>query len=219
MTDLLDFWWEWLPNLLSGLQISLTVTAVCLVLGIPLGLVLAFGVQSRKAVVRSATLVIVEIGRGTPALILLQFAYFGLPNAGLALSSFASASLALAWCTGAYTSEIIRAGLESVPHGQKEAAAAIGLTRLDALRYVVLPQGLRVAVPPLFGFSILMLQASSLCFAIALPELVSQAYVIGSNTFRYMAILILAGLLYAIICIPATMAVAALERRLGQHTK
>jgi polar amino acid transport system permease protein len=219
MTDLLDFWWEWLPNLLSGLQISLTVTAVCLVLGIPLGLVLALGVQSRKAVVRSATLAIVEIGRGTPALILLQFAYFGLPNAGLALSSFASASLALAWCTGAYTSEIIRAGLESVPHGQKEAAAAIGLTRLDALRYVVLPQGLRVAVPPLFGFSILMLQASSLCFAIALPELVSQAYVIGSNTFRYMAILILAGLLYAIICIPATMAVAALERRLGQHTK
>jgi polar amino acid transport system permease protein len=219
MTDLLNFWWEWLPNLFSGLQISLTVTAVCLVLGIPLGLVLALGVQSRKAIVRSATLVIVEIGRGTPALILLQFAYFGLPNAGLALSSFASASLALAWCTGAYTSEIIRAGLESVPHGQKEAAAAIGLTRLDALRYVVLPQGLRVAVPPLFGFSILMLQASSLCFAIALPELVSQAYVIGSNTFRYMAILILAGLLYAIICIPATMAVAALERRLGQHTK
>jgi polar amino acid transport system permease protein len=219
MTDLLDFWWEWLPNLLSGLEISLTVTAVCLVVGIPLGLILALGVQSRNPVVRSAALVIVEIGRGTPALILLQFAYFGLPNAGLALSSFASASLALAWCTGAYTSEIIRAGLESVPHGQKEAAAAIGLTRLDALRYVVLPQGLRVAVPPLFGFSILMLQASSLCFAIALPELVSQAYVIGSNTFRYMAILMLAGLLYGAICIPATMAVAALERRLGQHTK
>jgi polar amino acid transport system permease protein len=219
MIDLLEFWWEWFPNLLSGLEVSLAVTAVCLVLGIPLGLFLALGVQSRNAMVRSVALVTVEIGRGTPALILLQFAYFGLPNAGLALSSFASASLALAWCTGAYTSEIIRAGLDSVSHGQKEAAAAIGLTRLDALRYVVLPQGLRVAVPPLFGFSILMLQASSLCFAIALPELVSQAYVIGSNTFRYMAILLLAGLLYAIICIPATIAVTALERRLGQHTK
>jgi polar amino acid transport system permease protein len=89
---------------------------------------------------------------------------------------------------------------------------------LDALRYVILPQGLRVSVPPLFSFSILMLQASSLCFAIALPELVSQAYVVGSNTFRYMSIFVLAGLLYAAICIPATIAVSALERRLGRHT-
>jgi polar amino acid transport system permease protein len=82
---------------------------------------------------------------------------------------------------------------------------------------VILPQGLRVSIPPLFGFSILMLQASSLCFAIALPELVSQAYIIGSNTFHYMSILLLAGLLYAVICIPANMTVTALERRLGQH--
>jgi len=217
MSELLDFWWEWLPSLLNGLAVSVAVTAVSLALGIPLGLILALAVQSKKTAPRTIALVAVEIGRGAPALILLQFTYFGLPNAGLALSSFASASLALAWCTGAYTSEIIRAGLEAVPHGQKEAASAIGLSGWDALRYVILPQGLRVSIPPLFGFSILMLQASSLCFAIALPELVSQAYIIGSNTFRYMSILLLAGLLYAVICIPATMAVSALERRLGQH--
>jgi polar amino acid transport system permease protein len=217
MSELLDFWWEWLPSLLNGLEISVAVTAVSLALGIPLGLILALAVQSKKAAPHMIALVAVEIGRGAPALILLQFTYFGLPNAGLALSSFVSASLALAWCTGAYTSEIIRAGLEAVPHGQKEAASAIGLSGLDALRYVILPQGLRVSIPPLFGFSILMLQASSLCFAIALPELVSQAYIIGSNTFHYMSILLLAGLLYAVICIPATMAVTALERRLGQH--
>jgi polar amino acid transport system permease protein len=217
MNDILDFWGEWFPTLIDGLKISVEVTAACLALGIPLGLVLALGMQSKSTPWRTLALVIVEIGRGAPALILLQFAYFGLPNAGLALSSFASATLALAWTTGAYTSEIIRAGLEAVPHGQKEAAAAIGLSRLDQLRFVILPQGLRVSVPPLFGFSILMLQASSLCFAIALPELVSQAYVIGSNTFRYMSILVLAGLLYAAICIPATIAVSALERRLGRH--
>lgn len=218
MGDLLDFWSDWLPTLLGGLLVSLEVTAVCLAIGIPLGLLLALGVQSKRLFLRSLALVIVEIGRGAPALILLQFVYFGLPSAGIALSSFISASLALGWCTGAYTSEIIRAGLEAVPHGQKEAAFAIGLTGWDALRYVILPQGLRVSVPALFGFSILMLQASSLCFAIALPELVSQAYVIGSTTFRYMPILFLAGLLYAVICIPATIAVSALERRLGRHT-
>jgi polar amino acid transport system permease protein len=217
MSDLLDFWGEWFPTLLDGLKVSVEVTAACLALGIPLGLILALGMQSKTAAWRMIALVVVEIGRGAPALILLQFAYFGLPNAGLALSAFASATLALAWSTGAYTSEIIRAGLEAVPHGQKEAAAAIGLSGFDALRYVILPQGLRVSIPPLFGFSILMLQASSLCFAIALPELVSQAYNVGSNTFRYMSILLLAGLLYAVICIPATIAVSALERRLGRH--
>jgi len=218
MNDLLAFWGEWLPTLLDGLRLSIEVTIACLAFGIPLGLVLALGVQSKRRVVRAGALVVVEIGRGAPALILLQFAYFGLPNAGLSLSGFTSAILALGWSAGAYTSEIIRAGLDAVPFGQKEAAAAIGLSGLDALRYVILPQGLRVSVPPLFSFSILMLQASSLCFAIALPELVSQAYVVGSNTFRYMSIFVLAGLLYAAICIPATIAVSALERRLGRHT-
>ncbi|MGC1577316.1 MAG: amino acid ABC transporter permease [Beijerinckiaceae bacterium] len=217
MSDLVEFWWEWFPSLLDGLRLSVAVTAVSLALGIPLGLILALGVQSKTVAWRTLALFLVEIGRGAPALILLQFTYFGLPNAGVALSSFVSASLALAWCTGAYTSEIIRAGLEAVPYGQKEAATAIGLNRWDALRYVIVPQALRVSVPPLFGFSILMLQASSLCFAIALPELVSQAYIIGSNTFRYMSILLLTALFYAVICIPATIAVSALERRLGRH--
>ena len=179
---------------------------------------LALAVQSKSAALRWTGLVIVEIGRGTPALILLQFAYFGLPTAGLTLTSFTAASLALAWCTGAYTSEIIRAGLEAVPAGQQEAALVIGLNRLDALRYVILPQGLRVAVPALLGFSIIMLQASSLCFTIALPEVVSQAYVVGSNTFRYLPVFLLAALMFAAVCIPATILVSLLERRLGRHT-
>ncbi|PZQ80163.1 MAG: amino acid ABC transporter permease [Ancylobacter novellus] len=217
MSDLLDFWAEHLPAMLDGLLVSVQVTGLSLAIGVPLGLALALMVQSSSRPLRGIALVVVEVGRGAPALILLQFTYFGLPNAGLSLDSFASAVIALAWCTGAYTSEIIRAGLEAVPHGQREAAEAIGLNQVDALRYVILPQALRVAVPALLGFAILMLQASSLCFAIALPELVSQAYLIGSTTFRYMPILFLAGALYAAICIPATIAVSALERKLGAH--
>lgn len=217
MSDLLDFWAEHLPAMLDGLLVSVQVTGISLAIGVPLGLALALMVQSKSRPLRGIALVVVEVGRGAPALILLQFTYFGLPNAGLSLDSFASAVIALAWCTGAYTSEIIRAGLEAVPHGQREAAEAIGLNHVDALRYVILPQALRVAVPALLGFAILMLQASSLCFAIALPELVSQAYLIGSTTFRYMPILFLAGALYAAICIPATIAVSALERKLGAH--
>ena len=218
MSELFDFWGEWFPDLLGGFVISLEVTAVCLALGIPLGLLLALGVQARSVALRWLSLAVVEIGRGTPALILLQFAYFGLPTVGVTLSSFVAASLALAWCTGAYTSEIIRAGLQAVPAGQQEAALVIGLNRLDALRYVILPQGLRVAVPALLGFSIIMLQASSLCFTIALPEIVSQAYIVGSNTFEYLPIFLLAALMFAAVCIPATILVSLLERRLGRHT-
>ena len=217
MSDVLQFWQEWFPTLLEGFGISVKVTAVCLALGIPLGLVLALGVQAKSSVLRWTSLIVVEIGRGTPALILLQFAYFGLPTAGLTMTSFTAASLALAWSTGAYTSEIIRAGLDAVPFGQKEAAAAMGLTRVDALRYVILPQGLRVALPALLGFSIIMLQATSLCFTIALPEIVSQAYIVGSNTFRYLSIFVLAALVFGSVCIPATILVSALERRLGRH--
>lgn len=217
MSDILEFWGEWFPDLLAGFWISVEVTAVCLILGIPFGLLLALGVQAKLAPVRWLCLAVVEIGRGTPALILLQFAYFGLPTAGLTLSPFIAASLALAWCTGAYTSEIIRAGLQAVPHGQQEAADVIGLNRWDALRYVILPQALRVSVPALLGFSIIMLQASSLCFTIALPEIVSQAYIVGSNTFRYLPIFILTALMFASVCIPATILVSLLERRLGRH--
>jgi polar amino acid transport system permease protein len=217
MLDLLSFWGECLPSLLRGLGLSLQVTAAAVLVGLPLGLVLALGVRSNAAVLRWITLGIVEIGRGTPVLILLQLNYFGLPTAGLNLSSFASASLALACCTGAYTSEIIRAGLEAVPHGQQEAAIAIGLNRVDVLRYVILPQGLRVAIPALLGFAIIMLQSTSLCFTIALPEIVSQAYIIGSNTFRYLQVFVLAALMFAAVCIPATLLVSRLERSLARH--
>jgi polar amino acid transport system permease protein len=219
MTDVFRLWADSLPTLLRGLWLSLQVTGASLVLGIPLGLLLALSVQSRRRAVSMSALLVVEVGRGAPLLVLLQFVYFGLPTAGLTLSAFASATVAFAWCTGAYTSEIIRAGLEAVPHGQKEAAEALGFIRSDALRYVILPQGLRVSIPALLGFSILMLQASSLCFAIALPELLSKAYQIGSSTFRYMPLLVLAAALYAAICIPATLVVGVLERRMGRHDK
>lgn len=219
MSGLFSFWKDSLPQLLNGLAVSLEVTGAALAVGLPLGLLLALGVQSKARLLKLASLGAVEIGRGAPALVVLQFAYFGLPQAGLALSSFAAAVFALAWNTGAYTSEIIRAGLESVPQGEVEAASAMGMVRRDVLRFVVIPQGLRVAAPALLGFAAAILQATSLCFAIALPELASNAYMIGTITFRYMEILLLAGILYAVICIPATIAVGVLEKRLERHTR
>lgn len=206
----------WMPDLLSGFRISLQVTLFSLALGIPLGLVLALGVMGQNRVLRAISLFAVEVGRGAPALVLLQFIYVGLPSAGLMVGSYLAAIVALAWNTGAYTSEIIRASLLSIPPGQREAAEALGMSPMDELRYVLLPQGLRVALPALLGFSILIFQGTSLCFTIALPELVSRAYEIGSITFRYLPVLLLAGLLYASISIPAALLVDRIERRAGQ---
>ncbi len=208
----------WLPDLWSGFIISVEVTIVTLIIGIPLGLLWALGVQAKAAPLRLSCLGAVEIGRGAPALVLVQFIYFGLPSASLSLSSFAAAVVALSWSTGAYTSEIIRAGLDSVPAGQKEAIGALGLSPFDGLRYVILPQGLRVAVPALLGFSILVFQGTSLCFTIALPELISRAYEIGTNTFFYFPALATAGLFYVAVCLPASFLVSHVEHRAGAHS-
>ncbi|UWU25924.1 amino acid ABC transporter permease (plasmid) [Rhizobium sp. CB3060] len=210
---------SWMPDLLSGLSISLQVTALSLLLGIPFGLLLALGVLARNRALRAVSLILVEVGRGAPALVLLQFIYFGLPSVGLTIGSFVAAVIALAWNTGAYTSEIIRASLQSIAHGQREAAQALGLNRTDELRFVLLPQGLRVALPALLGFSILIFQGTSLCFAIALPELVSRAYEIGSNTFRYFPALLCAGALYACISIPAALLVSHVEKRASLYAQ
>ncbi|RWR26962.1 amino acid ABC transporter permease [Sinirhodobacter populi] len=217
MMEILDFWHRSLPQLLQGFGLSLQVTGLSLLLGIPLGLLLALALQAGRAALRWPALLIVEIGRGASILVLLQFVYFGLPTTGLTLTSFASVVVAFTWCTAAYTSEIIRAGLESVAHGQREAGEVLGLGPVEILRFVILPQGLPVCVPALLGFSILMLQASSLAFVVALPELMSKAQLIGSNTFRYMPLFTLTALLYAAVCIPATILVGRLERRLSRH--
>lgn len=203
----------WLPQLLDGLRLSLLVTLGSLLIGLPFGFLLSLGVMSPGRLPRSVALVVVEVGRGAPSLVLLQFAYFGLPATGLTLTSFAASVAALSWSTAAYTSEIIRAGLLSVPAGQREASMAIGLSRFDALRFIIMPQGLKIAIPALLGFAILIFQTTSLAFSIALPELTSRAYEIGTNTFQYLPALVMAGGLYLMICIPATMIVHWVEAR------
>ena len=217
MISTFNYWAEWFPRLWNGYLLSLEVAALSLLIGIPLGLLWAIGGESKTKALRWASVILVELGRGGPVLILLQFLYFGLPNAGMTLSSLSASIAALAWSTGAYTSEIIRAGLNSVAAGQREAAQTLGLTRLDTMRIVVVPQGLRIALPPLLGFALLILQATSLCFTIALPELISAANDIGSETFQYMSVLSLTGLMYALVCIPTTLAVNSFERHLGRH--
>lgn len=219
MVETLAEWLNWSPRLLQGLWVSLQVTLLALALGIPLGLLLAVLSSVRNRIVKWITILYIEIGRGMPAIVMLQMVYFGLPDVGVVLSSYSATVVALALTTSAYTSEIIRAGLRAVPEGEIEAAAALGLKPWDTLRYIVAPQGLRIALPTLLGFAILILQVSSLAFTLGLPELLSQAYSIGASTFKYLSVLALAGVMYLIITVPGGWLVEALEKRMSRHLR
>ena len=176
----LQQWAGYMPQMLSGLGVSLFIAGVSIVIGYPLGLLLSVMVQRKNLVIRTLGLAIVEIGRGAPALVILYLVYYGLPKFGIAFESIQAACIALVWNAAAYSSEIIRAGLQSVARGQTEAAQVLGLSSRDTFFRVIMPQGMRSAIPGLMGVAIQMFQGTSLAYAIAVPELMKSAYNIGS---------------------------------------
>jgi len=159
----------------------------------------------------------VEIGRGLPALVLLYLMYFSLPDAGITLTSFTTAVIALSWNTGAYASEYFRAGIAAVPLGQREAALTSGLRGWTGFRLIVLPQALRISTPPLAGLAVLIFQGSALAFVIAVPELMSKAFEIGSITFQYLSVYSLTAVIYGSLTLVFLGLVRTLEQRLGRH--
>lgn len=204
-------------DLFAGLLVSMKLTAVALFFGYLLALLLAVWVMTPHKGSRMLALCVIEFGRGLPLLVLLQLLYYGLPDAGITMGGFAAATAALAFQTGAYGSEVFRASLEAIPKGQKEAADACGLSRWHSFRDVMLPQAIRIAIPPLMSIGIAVFVATSLAFVVTVPEIMSRAYGYGSKTFEYLAVFVLAGIFYAAIAIPASAGVAVIERRLDPH--
>ncbi len=206
---------DWLIQLLPGLLISIQVTLVSLALGMPVGALVGVVVEYGPRWLSWTLTVLVEVGRGLPALVVLYLVYFGLPDVGILLDSFWSVVVAFAYTTAAYTSEIFRGALRGVARGQFEATAALGLPTWDRYTLVILPQAARLAGPALLGFAILVFQGSSVAYAVALPELLSRAYNIGTITFQYLGVLLLAGAVYAVITIGAGALVSRFARRVG----
>jgi polar amino acid transport system permease protein len=182
-------------------------------------MVLALVATAKRTWLRRLAIAAVEIGRALPAIVVLQLFYYGLPSTGLTLTSMVAATAALGLTTAAYSSEILRGGINAVPHGSIEASAALAVSPLYTLWFVTLPQALRIALVPLLGFAILIFQATSLCTTIAVPELLSQAYSIGSSTFDYLSVLVLAGVMYAVITIPSSWLVVMAEGRMSRHLR
>lgn len=215
--NLLDQWMSWLPVLSPGLNVSLGLTGLCLLFGMPLGLLLALAIDSPVKAFRIVALVAVEMGRGAPALVLLYLLYFGLPEGGIALPAFATAVISLSWTTGAYSSELFRSGLAAVPDGQREAALTSGLQGWSGFRHIILPQAIRISTPPLASLAVTIFQTSSLAFVIAVPELMSKAYTLGSITFEYLSVFLLTSVLYGSITLIALAFVRLGERRMNRY--
>ncbi len=217
MTSTFEFWQANLPEMLSGLGVSLQLTILALILGFPLGLILAVASSTRSRSIRWTAIAIVEVGRGAPALVVLYVVYFGLPILSLTPEAYVCAVIGLTYTTASYTAEYIRGGLKSVSAGSIEAGNALAMSQLDVLRFIIVPQGLRVALPSLMGFAILIFQATSLTYSITVTELTAVATSISSSSFRALEIFGLAGIMYAAITLPASWATNKVDQHMSNR--
>lgn len=212
-------WPQYIPDLLPGLGVAISLTLFSCLGGYILGFFLALGVESPSRVVHYAALVIVELGRGVPILVLLFLVYQGLPQLGLMLDPHPAALAALMFSAAGYSSEMIRAGLNSVPAGQAEAANSLSMSAADTYRFIVIPQAARISIPPLVNLTIIIFQATSLATVITVPEIMQHAGVIGAATFEYMSVYTAAAVLYLCITIPGAVLSGYLEKSMRQKKR
>ena len=216
--DLIDTIFNWsvfkstLPQLLEGLGVTVLLGMVSIVLGLATGLVMALMRLYGAGALKIAARVYTDVFRSIPLLVLLVLVYYALPFIGVRLSSFAAAALSLSMVSCAYTAEIFRAGIEAIPKGQFEAAEAIGLGFFNRMRDVILPQAIRIVVPPLTSNCINVLKDTALASVVAMPDLLkqaTQAQALSANPTP----LIGAAVLYLAILLPLVQLVGYFETR------
>ncbi|AKF31484.1 MULTISPECIES: amino acid ABC transporter permease [Bacillus] len=158
----------------------------------------------------------VEFIRNIPLLLITFVFYFGLPNAGLRLDGFQAGTIALTIYTSAFIAEAIRAGIQTVPKGQMEAARSSGFTYSQAMRYIILPQAVKIVIPPLGNQFLNLVKNSSILGVVAGLDLMYQADLVSSSTLVVFDVYIFVALFYLILTIPLSIGVHYLERRLGK---
>ena len=166
---------RYLPDILKGTLVTVEIAAAVVITGIALGLALALIRSFRLRAVNAPLVVFVDIMRALPPLVLVLIVYFGLPNVGISLSSFAVLWLVLSLVLAGFAEEIFWAGILSVRQGQWEAAHSTGLTYTQALLYVILPQAVRLTVPPLTNRTIAITKNTALGMVIGVPEILNHA--------------------------------------------
>lgn len=212
--------WEMFPEIstriLKGAVVTLEVTFMAAIGAIIVGLLLTFMQRSRFKPVSLAAKVYVEVVRGIPAMVILFIIYFGLPETGIALSPITSAVIGLSLNGGAYLSEVFRSTIDGVHKGQVEACMAVGMTRSQTMRLVVLPQAGVIAIPNIGNYVIALFKDTAIVSTIAAPEIMLASANLISQTFIAMPIYLFAALVYLVMSFPMSLFVRYLEKRLGR---
>ena len=197
------------PILWAGLKMTLVLSLVVVPLGAAGGLAVALLHQTR---LRWPMMVYVDFFRAFPPLVLLMFVAFGLPFVGLDLGAFGAVALAFFLNTSSYYGEVFRAGIESVPRGQVEAARSTGLTALQSMAYVVVPQAVRNVLPDLLSNTLEVVKLTSIASVVALPELLHAARQAQSATYNATPV-IAAGIIYLVLLWPLVRLLSRFEHR------
>lgn len=204
-----------LPQLWQGFLMTLLLSVLGMIFATVIGMFVGIARLSKSRWLTIPTTLYVEIVRGTPLMLQILIIYYALPSIGINLEKIPAGVFALAFCYGAYISEIFRAGIQSIERGQVEAARSIGMTTAQSMRYVILPQAIRRILPPLTNDFVAMLKDSSLVAIIALFELTTTARYISTSSGNVFTPYIGAALFYLLITIPVSRLVVLLEKKLG----
>ncbi len=206
--------WDIVRNLLIGLQWTLALTLVAFIGGGLIGLLVMTLRISKLSAPRVCARVYIEVFQGTPLLMQLFLVFFGVALLGADISPWLAAALALTLFTSAYLAEIWRGCVESIGNGQWEASASLALTRTEQLRYVILPQALRIAVAPTVGFSVQVVKGTAVTSIIGFTELTKTGGMLANATFEPFMVYGLVALGYFALCYPLSLSARYLERRL-----
>ena len=222
-----DPYWRIIRFVSDGLIITIGVTLIAFVLTLIVGLFAALGRLSNNGIIQSLTTIYVEVARGVPLLVQLLFWYFAFPSLIQAFgrliqyrplerylaNPFAMAILGLTFCYAAYLSEVYRAGIQSIPKGQNEAARSLGMTRGQAMRYIILPQAVRVILPPVGNEFISLLKDSSLVSIVAVADMTRRGREFMADSFLPVQTWIMIALLYLVMTLISARVVAWIERK------
>jgi polar amino acid transport system permease protein len=204
-----------LNNLLWATRWTILLSLIAFVSGGIVGLIVLFGRVSQSSVLRTLTIGYIEFFQGTPLLMQLFLFFFGVALFGIEVSPWIAAWLALTFWTSAFLSEIWRGCVEAVPRGQWEASSSLALSYIEQMRYVILPQALRIAVAPTVGFSVQVIKGTALASIIGFVELTKAGTMLNNATFRPFLVYSLVALIYFVLCFPLSWFAKRLEGRLN----
>lgn len=202
----------------DGILRTFQVTVFSILLALVIGLFAGLGRVSRIKVINRIATVYVEVIRGIPLLVQIFYIYYALGRI-VRIPDIASAVIAMAVCYGAYLGEIIRAGIQAIPKGQMEAALSLGFSRRKAMRYIILPQTIKIILPPVGNEFIALLKDSSLVSILAVSDLLRRGREFAARTFEYFETFTVVALVYLILTLFFSLLVGIMEERLSRDVK